>query len=470
MSRKHQGAFVVAALFFVLLRFLDLGVSDQATGLSAVFIAVVILWVSEALPIAVTALMIPPLLVVSGVCGAKEAFAPLAHPLLYLFVGGFMLSKAMVRHGLDRRIVRWLLSKPAINKSALGTAAAFVVLAMILSAWVSNTATCAILLPILLGLSGGQASKNFSNPILAVAYTCSLGGLMTPVGSPPNLIAIGFLEESGIDFTFFDWMLVGIPVSLVLCIVTFLFFRKGWVDALSKVEFSSSAPQQPEAWSKGEKWTALAFGFAVLGWMGPGVVSFFDPLLYKRVSALLPSGVVALCAAALLFVGRDEEGELVLPWSAAATIDWGIIILFGGGISLGVQMMKTGLAEQVANTVVEMTGLSGGWSLVFVAIAFTIFFTEVCSNTATSNMLSPLVLSLAKTLGVSPIPSLLAVALAASCAFMLPIATGPNAIAYGTGGVTQGEMIRKGFLLNLVAIAVIWVMLRILCPIFGWSG
>ena len=203
--------------------------------------------------------------------------------------------------------------------------------------------------------------------------------------------------------------------------------------------------------------------------MGPGLISFFDPSLYKKVLGILPSGVVALLAAALLFVGRDEKGDLVLPWSEAVKIDWGIIILFGGGISLGVQMMKTGLAEQIASAIVSSTGLTSLWSLVFAVIAFTVFFTEVCSNTATSNMLAPLVLSLAHTMGVSPIPPLLAVACSASCAFMLPIATGPNAIAFGTGHISQNQMMKKGFVLNVVCLILIWATLRIGCPLLGWS-
>ncbi len=180
-------------------------------------------------------------------------------------------------------------------------------------------------------------------------------------------------------------------------------------------------------------------------------------------------GVVALFAAAPLFAVPDGEGEPVLPWRDAVRIDWGIILLFGGGIALGTQLVQTGLAARMSEGFVAVTGIEGLWTLTAACCVFTIFFTEVCSNTATANMLVPLVVGVAAELGVSPVPPALAVGLAASCAFMLPIATGPNAIVYSTGRVTQGQMIRLGLVLNLISAVLVFVLLRVICPLMGWA-
>ena len=214
--------------------------------------------------------------------------------------------------------------------------------------------------------------------------------------------------------------------------------------------------------------TAVAFSLAVIGWMVPGLMKAADLPGGAALSAALPGGSVALLAASVLFLFGDDEGERVLPWRDAVGIDWGIIMLFGGGISLGQQMFDTGLAATISTWFVDVTGVSDLWTLTALTVVFTIFFTEVCSNTASANMLVPLVIAAADELQVSPIPPALAVGLAASCAFMLPIATGPNAIAYGTGRVPMTAMVRVGFGLNLLCAAFVFLLLRVLCPLYGW--
>ncbi|MCB9602049.1 MAG: DASS family sodium-coupled anion symporter [Sandaracinus sp.] len=443
-SRYGLAVAVVAALGVA---FAPLGLEPVAQRLAAVFVAIVILWVTEALPVPVTALLIAPLLVATGVTDAKTAFAPYADPLLFLFVGGFFIARAMARHGLDRRLAEALVTSRWVDGRPRRMRFAFMAAAALLSMWISNTATAAILAPIVLG-TFDEDDPRAGGALLGVAYACSLGGLGTVVGSPPNGITVRLLEQQAdVAFGFLDWMAVGVPAMVLLF---------GLAYALSvRISPPGDAAERVKrdrgAWSRGEKATATAFGLAVIGWSVPELLETFGVPGGEALSKALPGGAVAIFAASVLFVWRDEKSEPVLPWSDAIRIDWGIILLFGGGISLGKQLFETGLAEVLARGFVAATGIESAFALLLAVTVFTIFFTEVCSNTASANMLVPIAIAIAKEIGVSPVPPALAVGLAASCAFMLPIATGPNAVVFGTGRVRQSDMMRKGLLLNLLA-------------------
>jgi len=471
-TRALAGA-VLAPLSFAVVWIAPLGLPVEAHRLAAIFAAVIVLWVTEVIPIAVTALLIAPAMVAAGVTDAKSAFAPYADPLLFLFVGGFMIARAMTRHGLDRRIALGLVSLPFIRGAPARVRAAFVLTGVALSMWISNTATTAILLPILIGLIDARrdpaSDRAVTGSLLAVAYACSIGGLGTPVGSPPNLIALRFLRDAGADLSFFDWVKIALPASLL--VVVAMYFLFAWLFPPIRVASSGAEVEPPRGrWSRGELVTVASFAVAVVGWMVPGILVAAQAPGGAALAEALPEGAVAIFAASLLFLVNDETGESrVLPWSDAARIDWGVIMLFGGGISLGRQVFETGLAEVLAKGFVEVSGVTELWTLTALVAMFTIFFTETTSNTATANMLSPLVVAVAVELGVSPIPPVLAVGLAASCAFMLPIATGPNAIAYGTGRVDMPSMLRAGLVLNMVSVVLIFVVLRILCPLYGWT-
>jgi sodium-dependent dicarboxylate transporter 2/3/5 len=470
-ERRLAGAGL--ALFLALAVWaLPLPLEARAHRLAAIFAAVLVLWLSEAIPIAATALLIAPALVAAGIADEEAAFAPYASPLLFLFVGGFMLARAMTRHGLDRRIALGLVSLPGIAGRPARVRAAFVATAVVLSMWISNTATTAILVPILVGLvddSTEHGRRTATGSLLAIAYASSVGGLGMPVGTPPNLIAMGFLHERGIAFEFLDWMAIGVPVALALAVVTSLLLARRFPAAPVASRGASDRPRGPL--SRGERVTALAFAFAVVGWTAPGVLVASGHPLGEALERALPGSAVALLATLPLFVCPARAGtrERVLPWSEAVRIDWGLILLFGGGLSLGQQMFDTGLAAALARGFVASTGVRELWTLTAIVIVFTVAFSEVCSNTATSNMLSPIALAIALELGVSPIPPVLGVGLAASCGFMLPIATGPNAVVYGSGRVPQGAMIRAGFELNVASSLVILLLLRALCPLYGWT-
>lgn len=472
-TRQRVGA-VLAPLLFLLLWHANLPLEPAAQRLAAIFGAVMVLWVSEAIPIAATALLIAPALVVFGITNETQAFASYASPLLYLFVGGFMLARAMMRHGLDRRIALGLIALPGIAGRPARVRTVFLLTAVGLSMWISNTATTAILVPIVIGLEGPDSSaaerRATTGSILAIAYACSVGGLGTPVGSPPNLIAMGFLHAQGIDFGFVDWVKIGLPCAVLFLLSIHLLFRRQFPPVpFGRAEAAHARPGG--RMSRAERVTAFGFLLAITGWMLPGVLGAVGSPWGESLERALPGGTVSLIAVLPLFAVPVRAGtnERVLPWSEAARIDWGIILLFGGGISLGNQMFATGLADALARGFVDLTGVDGLWPLTAIVTVFTIFFTEACSNTATANMLAPLVIAIARELEVSPIPPLLGVGLAASCAFMLPIATGPNAIAYGTGRVEQGVMLRTGFLLNLIGSLLVFLLLRALCPLYGWT-
>lgn len=460
----------------------------KAHRLLVIFVAVVTLWVTEALPIPVTALLIAPALIGFGIVGSKEAFAPYADPLLFLFVGGFFIARSMQRHGLDRRLANSLLSLSAVRAKPSRLRIAFLVTGALLSMWISNTATTAILAPILLGtfaLGKTSGTKDpATGPLLGLAYACSVGGLGTLVGSPPNGIAARLIDDSlGPDasFGFVEWAMVGMPAALVLLVIVITFTGRASKKDAAHVASAddadvpndvtpSSAPTARKPWNRGERTTAAALLLAIVGWTTTGLWKASGSEAGIAFAALLPGGAVALLACVVLFVIRDEKKELVLPWNDAVKIDWGIILLFGGGIALGTQMRATGLAQALAEGFVSATGIEGLWTLTAVVTVFTIFFTEACSNTASATMLVPLVISIAEELGVSILPPALAVGLAASCAFVLPIATGPNAIVYGTGRVDLRSMMRTGFALNLMCAVAIVLLLRILLPLYGWTS
>ena len=445
----------IAALVFVALWFAPLPLSTPGHRLAAIFAAVVVLWITEALPIAVTALLIAPAMIVTGVCDATTAFASYADPLLFLFVGGFFIARAMSRHRLDRRIAGSLVSLPWVRGRPKRVRLAFMLAGVMLSMWISNTATTAVLLPILVGTFGDEPDEG---ALLATAYACSIGGLGTMVGSPPNLITARFIREHTQEaFGFVDWMMVGLPMAVVLTVLAYALMLR--TNPCGDVAGEIEHVRRP--WTRGERVTALAFTLAVVGWMVPGLLKAAELEIGSVLVTALPGGAVALLASSVLFAFHDHEGERVLPWSDAAKIDWGIIMLFGGGIALGTQMVETGLADAISRGFVAATGIESLFALVLVATVFTIFFTEVCSNTASANMIVPLIIAVAVEIGVDPVPPALAVGLAASCAFMLPIATGPNAIAYGTGMVRQSSMMKTGLVLNLACAAVIaaWVLL-----------
>ncbi|HLA77096.1 MAG TPA: SLC13 family permease [Vicinamibacteria bacterium] len=468
--RQRLGLWLGPAAF-VLVLLSPLGLEPSAQRLAAVLALVMVYWISEALPLPVTAFLGPALATLLGVGRARDVFAPFGDPVIFLFIGSFLLAEALSVHGLDRRIALHLLSLPGVARSpsrirwVMGLAAAGI------SAWMSNTATAAMMVPIALGLVRALRAAGSPEParatLLVMGISASLGGLATPVGTPPNLIVLGFLERSGgSPVSFLTFMLLGVPISLALLATMLLVV--GWMIPPAprgldlSGHFAAERASVP-VWGSGQTACAAAFGLAVLLWIGP---SLAEAAGWVSTSQRLEESVVALLAAGLLFLWPVGE-RTALTWKEGRRIDWGTLLLFGGGLSLGKMMFDTGLAERLAKATVAVTGVDSLWGLTALVLAASILLTEATSNTAAATMLAPLVLALASGLGVASVPPLLAVAFGASMGFMFPISTPPNAIVYGTGLVPITSMMRIGVVVDLLSFFVIFAGLRILCPLLG---
>ena len=478
--RQTIGLFAGPAAFAIVWALPFATMSAQAHRLAAVVSLVVVWWVSEAIPIPATALVGSALTVLMGIASAQDAYAPFASPTIFLFMGSFMIGRAASEHGLDRRLAVSVLSIGAVRGNVARIRLAMAGLCLVVSAWMSNTATTAMMLPVALGVltatraTRGPDRRYASGFMLMVAYAASIGGLMTPVGSPPNLITLGLLERTvGIRINFFSWMLVMIPIALAMAAAMFALDRF-WFPPPGEARTLPASyvrhQQTNDPWTRGQRNCAIAFLTAVVLWITPGVVALagYDQTPVGRLlAARLDEAVVAVIAASLLFLLPTDWGtrRFTLGWRAASQIDWGTILLFGGGLSLGRLMFTTGLAEHVGRALVAASGAESLWAVTAISVAVGIALTEITSNTAATNMLVPVVLSICQVERLNPVAPALGACVGASMAFMLPISTPPNAIVYGTGLVPITTMIRFGVAMDIVAFFIVLGGLRLLCPL-----
>mgnify|MGYP001210286735 CR=1 FL=1 len=467
---------------------LPLPLGDEAHRLAAVMMLVITWWIGEPIPPAATALLGPTLALLVGAVPLPEgaraseavqlAYRGFGDPVLMLFMGGFFIAEALTVHGLDRRFAMRVLSYPAVGGSPARVVIGLGLVSCVLSMWVSNTATTALLIPIAKGIldlarsrGGAAQGRDFSAAcMLMLPFAATVGGLATPVGTAPNLIAIGRLSAGGTEIGFLRWMSLALPLVLVmmlaLCwLLTRGLSRKGGgFDQHAREQLARMGP-----WGRGEKVTMLAFGLAVAGWLGTGAVQLFDwPAAQEWLKGHLSEGGIGLLAASLLFLLRTEGGRPALTWSEATRIDWGTLLLLGGGLSLGELVQRSGLAEAIGTGVVSGLGISSLWALVAVSAFLAIALSELSSNTATATLLVPTVIGIAERAGVSPLPPALAATIGCSFGFMLPISTPPNALAYGTGLVPITTMVRRGVVFDLIGLVLIVVGMRLLWPLVGW--
>jgi sodium-dependent dicarboxylate transporter 2/3/5 len=470
---RRRLALLLGPLAFVVILALPTALAPGAHRMAAVMALVMIFWVGEPVPLPVTAMLGPALAVLLGVSGARAAFAPFGDPVIFLFLGSFLLAEALSVHGLDRRIALAILAAPGVAASPVRLRIAVALATAGISMWISNTATAAMMLPIALGLVRALAAAGSTESpralLLIVGMAASLGGMATPVGTPPNLIALAVLEgQRGGSLGFLPFMSIGVPLSIALLSVTLAAVR--WLVPRPAVAADGGGSVAAERralppWGAGQWACATAFGLAVMLWMGPGLLALASG---REEPARLEESVVAVAAAVLLFLWPVGDRK-ALTWEDGKRIDWGTLLLFGGGLSLGKMMFDTGLAAFVGRAAVEATGVSTLWGLTALALATTIALTEVASNTATVTMLAPLVLALAAQMGVPVVPPLLAVAFGASMGFMFPVGTPPNAIVYGTGLVPLTTMMRIGVMVDILGFFVILAVLRALCPLLGFA-
>lgn len=397
------------------------------------FIAV--LWLTEALHVTVTAVLVPVIAVLFNVFDTQTALNNFANSIIFLFLGGFALAAAMHRQGLDKVVADKVLVM-AKGRMSVAVFMLFGVTAL-LSMWISNTATAAMMLPLVLGVLSKVNEESGHNTyvfvLLGIAYSASIGGIATMVGSPPNAIAAA---EIGMTFT--DWMAFGLPTAFILlpiALAVLFFVLKPKLDG----EFEIN--HEPVNWDKGKVVTLLIFGLTVFLWI------FSKPINamlggYAKFDTIVALGAIVAVNFARVVHWKDIE----------KTADWGVLLLFGGGICLSNVLKATGTSVFLANELSELISQFSMLFIILVIAAFVVFLTEFASNTASAALLIPVFASVAEAFGMSPVILSVLIAVAASCAFMLPVATPPNAIVFASGHIKQQEMMRIGILLNIACI------------------
>ncbi|HEA17359.1 MAG: SLC13 family permease [Pseudoalteromonas prydzensis] len=434
-------------------------------------------WVSEVVPIPATALLPLVFSPLADIAAIKSVAAPYAHPLIFLFLGGFLISIAMERWGLHKRIaLRTMLyagSKPSLQILAMMLVTAF------LSMWMSNTATAVMMLPIAMSITHLVQKSNPENNgfgkalLLSIAYGASIGGIATLIGTPPNALMAAYLSDSyQIEIGFAQWMIVGVPLSLTMLIICWLWLTKfaykvdEQAESTEKVDTKSlfgSQLKELGIMQRAEKGVLWVFLFAAICWI-------FRPLLADFTGLKISDTGIAIAAALLLFVLPANKGsdERILDWQSAAGVPWGVLLLFGGGLTLAAQIKSSGLAEYIAHMIEGASAIPLLLSVLAIATLIT-FLTEITSNTATAAGFLPLLGPVAESVTGSPLVWVIPAAIACSCAFMMPVATPPNAIVFGSGQIQIRDMIKAGFVLNLIAIVLITlVTMTLAAAVFGF--
>jgi sodium-dependent dicarboxylate transporter 2/3/5 len=442
-----------------------LSTSGRLTAAVATLMAV--WWLSEALPLPATALLPLALFPLLGIADMGAAAAPYANPVIFLFMGGFILGLAMERWGLHKRLALHIVA--AVGSSPTRLVGGFMLATALLSMWISNTAAAVILLPVGISVVAMLREQATDAPegalrhfglclMLGIAWGASIGGVGTLIGSPPNLVLASYAQSQlDCDIGMLEWMRFGMPLVAVFLPLTWLYLTRvaypirlrhfSGGRALMRSQLDRLGRVQP-----GEKLVAVVFAFTALAWI-------FRPLLADALNlpALSDAGI-AMLAALLLFLipVPGQKGARAMDWDTAVKLPWGILLLFGGGLSLAAVISGTGVDRYIAAI---FTGLEGSSLLIVLLLvtALVIFLTELTSNTAIANTFVPIMAAVGIGLGLPVMPLLVAVAVAASFAFMLPVATPPNAVVFSSGMVSIGQMARAGLALNIVAIGVVAV-------------
>jgi solute carrier family 13 (sodium-dependent dicarboxylate transporter), member 2/3/5 len=492
-GRRTVGLFLAPLVTIVFLA-LPLGLEPQQQTLAGILLGVIVLWVSEAVPIPIGGLIGVGMIVILQVVPADDALAPFGDSTIFTFIGAFILAQAMLKHGLARRFAFRILSLPGIGHSSTRVIIAFGVITALLSAFVSNTATVAMLLPTALGILGviaklmqerGLVAADF-DPLrvrvgaalmLMLAYGASVGGLLTPVGSPPNLIGRGLIAQAtGREITFAQWFVLAAPICLLMFVVlavVLLLLNRPEIQRIDGVsEYVAEQRRELGRFSRAEKNTLIAFGVTVTLWILPGIVALIagnDSPIYDAVSDRLDEGVVAVLGASLLYLLPTDwaQREFTLRWRDAADIDWGTILLFGTGIIFGSLLADTGLAETLGNAVAAGLGLTSVVAITIFAAILAIIVSETTSNTASAAVVVPIIIPVAVAAGVNPFVPALAATVAASFGFMLPVSTPQNAVVYGSGAVPITNMIRSGVSFDVLGAILIVVALPLMVAVLG---
>lgn len=454
LKRQHFIAIgpVAAILFYYFLTLSGLG--EMPATAASITLLTVIWWVSEALPIPATSLVPFALLPMFGVVDHKTVASAMGSHVILLLMGAFMLSKSLEKSGAHERLAVYMLRLVGVS-SGRRLVLGFMLTAGFLSMWISNTATTLIMLPIALAILAHVDNPKLKVAlILGIAYAASTGGIGTPIGTPPNVIFMGIYEENtGREFSFFDWMKVGVPVVLIA-----LPIMAWWLTRNVKLEQKIQLPELGQ-WRPEEKRTLIIFGLTALAWITRkepfgGWSGMFDV-------SIAGDSTVALLAVVIMFMTPNGKGGRILDWDTAKDIPWGMLLLFAGGIAIAKGFVASGLSTIMGDWLSSMTHLP--IILVILTICLTVtYLTEITSNTATATLLMPILAVAAISAGLDPAIFMIPAAMVASCAYMLPVATAPNAIAYGTGEFEIRDMVREGAVLSLLVSCVVAIVCYLL--------
>jgi sodium-dependent dicarboxylate transporter 2/3/5 len=470
MNLVQKVGFVAGPAAFAAVLALDLGHSPQATRTLAVAAWMLLWWITEAREVYLTALLPMVLFPGLGVLSAEQTFAPYGSPIVFLFLGGFFLALAMEQHRLHERLAFGLLR--LTGRGLHGILFGFLLATAMVAMWISNTATAVMMLPI--ATSVQQLVAQQAPPavhrrfglllMLCIAYGANIGGTMTLVGTPPNLVFAGYWQRAfGEEFGFGRWLAIGLPFGLVMLVATFVLLvrlvhplpggRVAGLEELCAARWHALGPMSP-----GERWVLAVFAVTVLGWtFGPQANEWIGAKVFDNTTVAMAGGL-----SCFLVPVSFRRGEFLLSWQHTQRLPWGILLLFGGGLAMAAALESCGLVDRIGEFVVARC-TDSPWLLAAALTMVSLFATEVMSNVALVTVLVPVVLAIARQTGVDAAYLAIPVTLAASCAFMMPISTPPNAVVYGSGLVSMGQMLRAGIWINLLAIVVILLVAQPLC-------
>lgn len=453
------------------------GVTPEQRIVGCVFAVTVSLWMLELLPYAMTALLSTGALVVFAGVEEKKAFGAYGDPIIPLFIGSFILAKAMEVSKLSDRIAWLILGRRAATRNSSMLLLTMGALTCLISLFVSNTATTAVFLPIGLSMLSAIKRADTSRYPIALMLMLTWGSSVAvgvTVGTPPNLIALGMLESAGATkITFTQWMTFGMPITIAMVFGSWLVLQWRYgrpvLDTAQARALAQERAREMGRVSVAERNTMIAFSVAMAMWIVPDMSAAIlgaEQPVAKWLQTHITAAIAALFGAALLFV-LPAAGKDRFTWRQATTIDWGTIILFGGGIALGQAMFSSGLAKTLGEAAARASGAHTLWTITALCIAAAILLSELASNTAAATTLVPVAIGLAEGAAVSPIAPALGVAIGASFGFMLPVSTAPNAIVYSSGLVPSREMLRAGILIDVLGFVVTLVGLWLILP---WMG
>lgn len=479
MHRKtilKYSALVLGPLLFLIIQIANPQFWFPEIGWDVFSIALwmIVWWIFEAIPIFATALLPMVLFPSTKVFNLVDATSPYASPIIFLFMGGFMLALAMEKHQLHRRIALNLIRLTGTN--ANGIILGFMLATAVLSMWISNTATAVMMLPIALSVvklleaheNTFSGFNRFKTALfLGIAYSANVGGMATIIGTPPNVVLVGLVKSIlGKEISFVSWLIIGIPTVAIMLIVIYqmltkVLFRHG-ITKIEKAElFIGQELKQLGNWSKEEKWVALIFSITALCWIFKSQINSLLGIEILNDTVTAMSGGLAT-----FLIPLNKSGKMLMNWEDMKNLPWGILILFGGGMALAKAMETAGFVDMIGEAISQYENIPL-WLLLLILTALALFLTEVMSNVALTTIAIPMVLSIAKGLDVDPLLLAIPVAMATSCAFMMPISTPPNAIVFSSGYISIKQMVRAGILLNILAVIVLIVAGYFLAPFVG---